>query len=83
LLFGADSDKALTNNVQCLLFGTDPGAITRAKDDLYLTYPMMNPKSYSGDIICRPSRFLEDFPAEMVEEWQVGNSDPWGDDEPF
>ncbi len=58
-------------------------AITRAKDDLYLTYPMMNPKSYSGDIICRPSRFLEDFPAEMVEEWKVGNSDPWGEDEPF
>jgi DNA helicase-2/ATP-dependent DNA helicase PcrA len=58
-------------------------AITRAKDDLYLTYPMMNPKSYSGDIICRPSRFLEDFPQELVEEWQVGSADPWSDDEPF
>ncbi len=58
-------------------------AITRAKDDLYLIYPMMNPKSYTGDIICRPSRFLEDFPADMVEEWQVGSSDPWSDDEPF
>ena len=58
-------------------------AITRAKDDLYLTFPMMNPKSYSGDIICRPSRFLEDFPAELVEEWQVGSSDPWSEDEPF
>jgi DNA helicase II / ATP-dependent DNA helicase PcrA len=58
-------------------------AITRAKDELYLTYPMMNPKSYTGDVICRPSRFLEDFPQEMVEEWQVGNADPWGEDEPF
>jgi len=58
-------------------------AITRAKDDLYLTYPMMNPKSYSGDVICRPSRFLEDFPAELVEEWQVAQGDPWSDDEPF
>ena len=58
-------------------------AITRAKDELYLTYPMMNPKSYTGDIICRPSRFLEDFPAEMVEEWQVGNEDAWSDDDPF
>ncbi len=58
-------------------------ALTRAKDELYLTYPMMNPKSYSGDIICRPSRFLEDFPFELVEEWNVGNSDPWADDEPF
>lgn len=58
-------------------------ALTRAKDDLYLTYPMMNPKSYSGDILCRPSRFLEDFPAELVEEWEVGNVDPWNEDEPF
>ena len=58
-------------------------ALTRAKDDLYLTYPMMNPKSYSGDVICRPSRFLEDFPGELVEEWQVGSGDAWNDDEPF
>ena len=57
-------------------------ALTRAKDDLYLSYPMMNPKSYTGDIITRPSRFLEDFPAEMVEEWVVGNDRGWGDD-PF
>jgi DNA helicase-2/ATP-dependent DNA helicase PcrA len=58
-------------------------ALTRAKDELYLTYPMMNPKSYTGDVICRPSQFLEDFPAELVEEWNVGNDNPWSDDEPF
>jgi len=59
------------------------GALTRAKDDLCLTYPMINPKSYSGDILCRPSRFLEDFPADLVEEWEVGNADAWNEDEPF
>jgi DNA helicase-2/ATP-dependent DNA helicase PcrA len=58
-------------------------ALTRAKDELYLSYPMMNPKSYSGDIICRPSQFLEDFPQDLVEEWNVGNDNPWSDDEPF
>ena len=31
----------------------------------------------------RPSRFLEDFPVELVEEWNIGNSDPWADNEPF
>lgn len=56
-------------------------ALTRAKDELYLTYPMLNPKSYTGDILCRPSRFLDDFPKEMVETWNVGNE--WSDDEPF
>ncbi|MEP2774514.1 MAG: ATP-dependent helicase [Luteolibacter sp.] len=57
-------------------------ALTRAKDELYLSYPMLNPKSYTGDILCRPSRFLDDFPKEMVEEWNVGNE--WvSDDDPF
>ena len=56
-------------------------ALTRAKDELYLTYPMLNPKSYTGDVLCRPSRFLDDFPKEMVEEWNVGNE--WTEDDPF
>jgi DNA helicase-2/ATP-dependent DNA helicase PcrA len=58
-------------------------AITRAKDELYLSYPMSNPKSYSGDFFCNPSRFLGDFPQDLVEEWNVGGGDPWSDDEPF
>jgi DNA helicase-2/ATP-dependent DNA helicase PcrA len=58
-------------------------ALTRAKDDLYLTYPLMNPKSYSGDVICRPSRFLDDFPTDLVEEWQIDAPDSWNDDDPF
>jgi len=56
-------------------------ALTRAKDELYLTYPMLNPKSYTGDILCRPSRFLDDFPKELVETWNVGNE--WTEDDPF
>ena len=47
-------------------------AVTRAKDELYLIYPQVNPKSYTGDIIQRPSRFLDDCPGEMLEEWSVG-----------
>jgi DNA helicase-2/ATP-dependent DNA helicase PcrA len=58
-------------------------ALTRAKDALYLTYPMMNPKSYSGDIICRPSRFIDDFPAELVEEWDVDGESLWSAEDPF
>lgn len=57
-------------------------ALTRAKDELYLTYPMMNPKSYSGEVYCRPSRFLGDFPPHLVETWDVGSE--WGgEDDPF
>ena len=47
-------------------------AITRAKDELYLIHPYMWPSSRTGDVMQRPSRFLEDFDAELVEEWEVG-----------
>jgi len=56
-------------------------ALTRAKDELYLTYPIINPKSYRGDLIQTPSSFLDDFPREMVEEWNVTNTPKW--DAPF
>jgi len=56
-------------------------AITRAKDELYLSYPMVNPKSYSGDIIQRPSRFLDACPADLLEEWRVEGG--WDGDTPF
>lgn len=48
-------------------------AITRAKDELYLTYPLSNPRSYSDDYYLQPSRFLADCPAEMTEEWVISN----------
>jgi DNA helicase-2/ATP-dependent DNA helicase PcrA len=49
-------------------------ALTRAKDELYLTYPMTNPKSYTGEYMQNPSRFFEDFDQDLVEEWQVHSS---------
>ncbi|MES2996013.1 MAG: ATP-dependent helicase [Verrucomicrobiota bacterium] len=52
-------------------------ALTRAKDELYLTYPMMNPKSYTGDVICRPSSFFDHCPASLVEEWNVAGEQGW------
>lgn len=56
-------------------------AITRAKDQLYMSYPMINPKSYSGEVTLQPSRFLRDFPQEMVEVWNVGSAWEDGDEE--
>lgn len=46
-------------------------ALTRAKDELYLTYPTLNPRSYTGEILQAPSRFFDDFDQNLVEEWQV------------
>lgn len=47
-------------------------AVTRAKDALYLTYPLLWYGSFSGEVLQRPSRFLEDIPVELIEEWNVG-----------
>lgn len=46
-------------------------AITRAKDELYLTYPHMRLNAGYGDVFQRPSRFLKEIPNEVVEDWQV------------
>jgi len=46
-------------------------AITRARDELYLTYPHMRLSGGYGDVFQRPSRFLQEIPDDLVEDWQV------------
>jgi ATP-dependent DNA helicase UvrD/PcrA len=46
-------------------------AITRARDELYLTYPQMRLSGGYGDVFQRPSRFLQEIPNELLEDWQV------------
>jgi len=46
-------------------------AITRAKDELYLTYPQMRLNAGYGDMFQRPSRFLKEIPSALVEDWNV------------
>jgi DNA helicase II / ATP-dependent DNA helicase PcrA len=48
-------------------------AITRAKDELYLTYPQIRLGGGYGDMMQRPSRFLFEVPGELMEEWNVGS----------
>ena len=46
-------------------------AITRARDELYLTYPQMRLSGGYGDVFQRPSRFLQEIPDALIEDWQV------------
>jgi DNA helicase-2/ATP-dependent DNA helicase PcrA len=46
-------------------------AITRAKDELYLTYAHMRLNMGYGDVFQRPSRFLKEIPNKLLEDWQV------------
>ena len=47
-------------------------AITRARDELYLSYPLIRAtQGYGGDAMQQPSRFLKEIPPELVEEWSL------------
>lgn len=45
--------------------------VTRAKDELYLTYPVIYHQARDGDMLQRPSRFIKDVPKELMEVWNV------------
>jgi DNA helicase-2/ATP-dependent DNA helicase PcrA len=47
-------------------------AVTRARNELYLSYPLIRAgHGREGDSLQRPSRFLNEIPIEMVEEWNL------------
>ena len=47
-------------------------AITRAKTELYLCYPLLRVTRASGaEVLQKPSQFLAGLPPELVEEWNL------------
>ncbi|MGH7969253.1 MAG: 3'-5' exonuclease, partial [Limisphaerales bacterium] len=47
-------------------------AITRARNELYLSYPLVRiGYGNTGDTLQRPSRFLQDIPPDLIEEWNL------------
>jgi DNA helicase-2/ATP-dependent DNA helicase PcrA len=48
-------------------------AVTRARDELYLSYPLVRTAGYtaSGDMFQQPSRFLQELPRPLLEEWNL------------
>jgi len=56
-------------------------AVTRAKTHLYLTFPINVYDKITGSILSKPSRFLDEVPAELVDAWSVvdeGEPYHWG-----
>jgi DNA helicase-2/ATP-dependent DNA helicase PcrA len=46
-------------------------AITRARNEVELAYPMLSRDRYGVDVILEPSRFVKELPAEVYEKWTV------------
>ena len=54
-------------------------AITRAKNELYLSYPLVRfMPGKSGDALQRPSRFVNEIPMDLRDEWNLRRSNPFG-----
>lgn len=46
-------------------------ALTRAKDELYITYPLLMTDYNRQTVLQKPSRFVTECPAELYELWEL------------
>lgn len=52
--------------------------ITRAKNNLYLSYPIIRMAQGYSDFMQQKSRFLTELPNHLLEEWVLKPANPWG-----
>ncbi|MFQ5915079.1 MAG: ATP-dependent helicase [Nitrospinota bacterium] len=58
-------------------------AVTRAKEGLYLCYPLMELGRYQTGVFTKPSRFIEELPEASYERWAIEEdfalhpAEPW------
>jgi len=72
---GQDEDRAGEEEERRLFYV----AITRARDELYLSYPLMRAgRGSGGDLMQQPSRFLTEIPRALVNEWNLRTFVPHG-----
>jgi DNA helicase-2/ATP-dependent DNA helicase PcrA len=50
-------------------------AATRAKENLYLTYPINIYDRGAGMVFSRPSRFIEGISEAMLDHWSLVNEE--------
>jgi DNA helicase-2/ATP-dependent DNA helicase PcrA len=48
-------------------------AVTRAKQELYLVFPVMARDRGGMDVLMEPSRFVRELPADSYEKWVIGS----------
>ena len=51
-------------------------AVTRTKRELYLTYPLTRYSYERGEILMRPSLFLQELPEDLCELWRISEDIP-------
>ena len=51
-------------------------ALTRAKDELYVCYPLIETDRARQSVVHRPSRFVTEVPKALFEVWDVDEEEP-------
>lgn len=46
-------------------------AVTRAEENLFISYPMIQYQRFRGEYLPNPSRFLEGVPEKLLEPWSL------------
>ena len=46
-------------------------AVTRAEENLFISYPVVQYQRFQGEYLTRPSRFVERLPEEVIEPWTL------------
>ncbi|HEV8659735.1 MAG TPA: ATP-dependent helicase [Thermoanaerobaculia bacterium] len=68
-----------TNDIEIVIPGEEEErrlfyvALTRAKQELYLVFPVMARDRGGMDVLMEPSRFVRELPAECYEKWVIGS----------
>jgi DNA helicase-2/ATP-dependent DNA helicase PcrA len=48
-------------------------AVTRARQELYLVFPVMSRDRGGMDLLMEPSRFVRELPGDVYEKWVIGS----------
>ncbi|MFK7847270.1 MAG: ATP-dependent helicase [Rhodothermales bacterium] len=46
-------------------------AVTRAEDNLFISYPVLQYRRHQGEFLSNPSRFVEGIPEDLLEPWSL------------
>ncbi len=46
-------------------------AFTRAEDNLFISYPVLQYRRHQGEFLSNPSRFVEGIPEKLLEPWSL------------
>ena len=52
-------------------------SVTRAKQQLFCTYPINVYDKITGSVLSKPSRFFDDVPSSCMETWSLAEEEEW------